>query len=332
MKTNHTIRTTAMLLLAVMTTSCYNSFERTNINNSKTIAKLNDYNKALFSSKEIAFNDKESIVNNSRTGDSDNEHKEQKKERFITVAFADLLGARKGLSDSKYLPPLGPHSDIIIKGSVSLIYATLFSLDAYYDNYPEDSEDNSTRTTNNTFYMGRLNDPHTLLIGNSLLDPVDVTETTDSLNNSVNLPQTFKPLMEIGARHNLLIQKIINNNLGDIEDIAPSLNSVEYQLLTSVEFNNLYSNQVNYLSSTSITMDNVVCPPDDNTLVDEVFTLFIEAFTQYPETIEDVNSIVNEYIANIELFNELTDDEKQYIYTAFCVAFASASYWDNHYE
>lgn len=296
---------------------------------SETISQLDNFNNSILSSRG-----KSRTIDVTLTGApiTTIRKTDSKEDKFKRVALADLAGAAKGFDDSKYVPNLGPKSTLVVKGAMTLIYAALFSADAFYDNQNEEDEENTKSTDVLSAPIKNLRNPRILLSANNTLNTDLVATKTELLSNNVALPSTYMPLMEVGARHNILIEKIIADDIGEIDESCEYLDDVEYELVTSDEFISLYEEQIDYLSQNTFETHSAYYPLNNTTVVDEVMNLFVEAFTEYPDNVEDVHTIVNNYIATIEEFNELNEDEKHMLYTTFCVALVSSDYWYNHYN
>lgn len=56
---------------------------------------------------------------------------------------------------------------------------------------------------------------------------------------------------------------------------------------------------------------------------------YLKLFTTYPENVDDIIQITNDYINIIESNNEFNDDEKAMIYAGLMVSIYSPQIWDN---
>lgn len=56
---------------------------------------------------------------------------------------------------------------------------------------------------------------------------------------------------------------------------------------------------------------------------------YLKLFTTYPENVDDIIQITNDYINIIESNNEFNDDEKAMIYAGLMVSIYSLQIWDN---
>ena len=322
----------SIIVVLFVVISCDNTIENNSFKSvSKTVSALNNLNSTLLSSKNVArtlsFNPNNGrIVQSSTQKDTEEDDPKISKEEFNEIALADFIGAARGWKHSKYVPYIGDASTLIIKASVTVIISTLYSAKAYGDIIARSTEEGTKALTINTPMLEKLSTPSFLVASNRELTKVEVEVKKEELSDDVELPTSYQPLMEIGARHNLLLERIVNN---EGEPLYENVNDSEYEFLTTEEFTLFYQEEYNYLLNTP-TGTNLYMESDDSTMVDEVINLFIEAFDGYPDDIEDVQELVNHYISTIEEFNELNEEEKQFVYSGLCVAFASANYWNGN--
>ena len=69
---------------------------------------------------------------------------------------------------------------------------------------------------------------------------------------------------------------------------------------------------------------------EDGTLPGLVSSLYGEVFKEYPDSVEDVVYLVNQYTSLIDASNELTDDEKTCIKHGMSVSLYSFNYWSKN--
>lgn len=150
----------------------------------------------------------------------------------------------------------------------------------------------------------------------------------------LDFPKKNEEAFLVGVEHNLILDAlrdgsaITRNNPIKIENGTQVLSEVEVQVLNSPD----YIDRYNLVMQSVSTLDVEKYISENNTTGSQVIKLFMDVYNQYPETIDDVNLIINEYISKIESSTSLTDDEKQLIYNALAVAAYSFQYWDNEYS
>jgi len=69
---------------------------------------------------------------------------------------------------------------------------------------------------------------------------------------------------------------------------------------------------------------------EDGTLPTLVTSLFSDVFKEYPDSVEDVVYLINQYISIIDASDELTDDEKTWIKHGLSVSLYSYNYWSKN--
>lgn len=123
----------------------------------------------------------------------------------------------------------------------------------------------------------------------------------------------------MGAKHNLVLQKLVDNDLS-LTPINKCLTPEEESIITSKEFEDAYYAGLEAENINSDTNEDVP---------DVVMRLYLEVFQNYPDKADDVEFITNKYIELISASNELTAEEKEIIYSALSVAASSYEYWEN---
>lgn len=160
----------------------------------------------------------------------------------------------------------------------------------------------------------------------------------------LELPEDKLKLLEIGKNHNLIMDGLRNDyNFSDgvsdsllIEtksevnvnlDYVNAFDSISLAVIKDPTFNKSYEKMLDIVS-TKTPKEFIQA---SGVTYDEVVRLYLDILNTSPEKLEDVEFITNKYIELIEKSNELTEEEKDNIYMAFCVAAASVEYWNKNY-
>lgn len=157
---------------------------------------------------------------------------------------------------------------------------------------------------------------------------VSVIESNPTFSQSVpqkiniNYPTENTDTQLMGAKHNLVLQELMDNNLS-LTPIGKHLTPVEESIITSKEFEDAY-----YSGLEMESQDKEA----DTDVPDAVMSLYLDIFQNYPDKADDVEFITNKYIGLVAASEELTDDEKEIIYSALSVAASSYEYWENNLE
>lgn len=154
---------------------------------------------------------------------------------------------------------------------------------------------------------------------------------------TILLPKRFEYLNDVGILHNSMLVKLedIYDNKVDLTQINPDPNLKK--IVMSDEFNTSYQAIIN---STVVSQDASGLDLDKYSETDgirlsglakKVYDLFLEAYGQFPEDINDVKMLVNRYINIVEASSEFTDSEKEQIYTGLVIAANSPLYWQDKF-
>lgn len=68
--------------------------------------------------------------------------------------------------------------------------------------------------------------------------------------------------------------------------------------------------------------------PTGSKRAEQALKSYLDLFQTYPDNVDDVIKITNDYVEIIESSNEFTDDEKAMIYAALMVSIYSPQIWD----
>jgi len=164
---------------------------------------------------------------------------------------------------------------------------------------------------------------------------IDDSTTCDN----ILLPEEFEFIRPFGAMHNEIL--IASNYEGEIPvtysgqqvniDADISLEEEEQieQLISSKEFETQY-----YKILSDIKVDkfgNVIflTPFNENDRVDMALKAYLELFDTYPENVDDVLKIANDYIRIIDESNEFSFEEKEMVYCAIMISIYSPQLWNN---
>lgn len=125
---------------------------------------------------------------------------------------------------------------------------------------------------------------------------------------------------------------------GTLQEQISCINSTEYQnnetqFLESDEFSKVCGNIINETHASCVDgifnsntfFQNISIPATENEKV--IFDFYNELYNSYPNDINDVIFIANEYIKKIESLNNTTETEKESLYLTISISVNSAYYW-----
>ena len=289
--------------------------------NSLTIKKLQEYNEVLMAQKPHtrAINGKGRI------------------------ACADIFGAIRGIRTGRKLATIvglttgGTGSVATIVGC-GILYGARSSYEVYrsLNRFPVKTDD---------FFNYSLN----LINQNVKSDTMNFYKryVYESKLQRIKLPSKFKDLQAVGYMHNQLIlgydyanpspqaamvkkhQDPLDNwtppTLSDKTKILSVLNGKDFKSEVDKEMVILNS----FVRNGQFDVDNYMkANPIGDVKVENAIKEYFELFTTYPENVDDLVKITNDYIEIIETGNEFTEDEKAMIYAGLMVSIYSPQIWN----
>lgn len=125
--------------------------------------------------------------------------------------------------------------------------------------------------------------------------------------------------VKIAIQHNKILEKVdiiqFENNQ---QQILENLEDIEKQIVNSKDF--------------EIGYDQIVSNPlannfDNKLTADNIMQLFIDAVSNSCQSQADLNQIISHYTSVVKTSNELTSEEKEWLYAGFAVMGYSFQYW-----
>lgn len=166
---------------------------------------------------------------------------------------------------------------------------------------------------------------------------VSIDDSTDCGN--IILPNEFEFIRPLGALHNEIL--VASNYEGNLPvtysgqqvklDIDLSVEEEEQieQLIYSNEFETQYNEILSDIKVDKLGNVTFLTPFDENDRVDMALKAYLELFDSYPENVNDVLKIANDYIRIIDESEEFSFEEKEMVYCAIMISIYSPQLWDN---
>jgi hypothetical protein len=225
--------------------------------------------------------------------------------KVCKIAFADIKGAYNGYKWGAIFGPAGSWVGASVVGIGSSAIAGV-------DEFSRASLQFISQSEIECAYVITISDP------NFEINKLSVGERV-----KIDIPQEHVSTVELGKVHNLTLQTLQTKDLTMV-NIENGFTTEEIEILHSSKFQDYYTS---YLSdNNAFSLDFVLS--DSNDKEDYIVQLFLDLYKNYPNDIDDVNYIINEYIHIIEQDTQLTPEEKHIIYIAIAMAGYSTDYWD----
>lgn len=244
----------------------------------------------------------------------------------LKVASRDALGAWRGARiGATYGGTFGPHSAVVGGVLGGLLLGTISSAVCYSS---EQSMTIDTKNFDNPEYIYSIyltpTDGDSAHISGCLYD-----ENGNLYLNNI-LPIEYAEYEQIGIAHNILLSKLLTKDVTVNTAVIP-MNDPNYDIIKSPEFISAYKTAVdeiingNFLSELEVgNYEKYSFSP----VASDVLKSFSELYIKYPQSVENVDFVINKYIECIEKTdNVLTEDDKRGIYAGLAVAAYSPRYW-----
>lgn len=163
----------------------------------------------------------------------------------------------------------------------------------------------------------------------------------------IKLPSKFKDLQAVGYMHNQLIlgydyanpspqAAMVKKHLDPLDNWTPPTLSDKTKILSVLngkDFKSEVDKEMVILNSFvrngQFDVDNYMkANPIGDVKVENAIKEYFKLFTTYPENVDDLVKITNDYIEIIETGNEFTEDEKAMIYAGLMVSIYSPQIWN----
>lgn len=259
------------------------------------------------------------------------------------IACADVYGAIRGMNDgSKFASMIGLATggtgSIATIVGCGILRGALSSYHVYrsFNGYPVKTDD---------FFNYSLN----LINQNVKSDTMNFYRryVYEPKLQGIKLPSKFNDLQAVGYMHNQLIlgydyanpspqAAMVKKHLDPLDNWTPPTLSDKTKILSVLngkDFKSEVDKEMVILNSFvrngQFDVDNYMkANPIGDVKVENAIKEYFKLFTTYPENVDDLVKITNDYIEIIETGNEFTEDEKAMIYAGLMVSIYSPQIWN----
>lgn len=146
-------------------------------------------------------------------------------------------------------------------------------------------------------------------------------ELTRNKQINILIPEDYIKCAQVGVFHNASLRLLLTKAPLE-KKLEDGLTSEQLTLLQSKTFRDSYDQIISGIKS--FNLDYYIENPKKT---EKVIQLFIQAIKEYPNELEDINVLVNNYISLIEKDRGITPQEKTVVYAALSTASYSAYFW-----
>lgn len=138
----------------------------------------------------------------------------------------------------------------------------------------------------------------------------------------VDYPIEDKDITLMGAKHNLVLKKLIDNDI-KLEKVEDCFTKEELAVINSDEYQKVFDKTMSAISN-----NNDILKIEGDDVTTKVMNLFYEILQKYPDNNDDIEYIINKYIEVIKKSNEISDVDKKNIYSGLSIAASSSEFWE----
>lgn len=259
------------------------------------------------------------------------------------IACADVYGAIRGMKDGRKLAAIvglttGGTGSIATIVGCGILRGALSSYQVYrsLNRFPVKTDD---------FFNYSLN----LINQNVKSDTMNFYRryVYEPKLQGIKLPSKFKDLQAVGYMHNQLIlgydyanpspqAAMVKKHLDPLDNWTPPTLSDKTKILSVLngkDFKSEVDKEMvilnSFVKNGQFDVDNYMkANPIGDVKVENAIKEYFKLFTTYPENVDDLVKITNDYIEIIETGNEFTEDEKAMIYAGLMVSIYSPQIWN----
>ena len=259
------------------------------------------------------------------------------------IACADVYGAIRGMKDGRKLAAIvglttGGTGSIATIVGCGILRGALSSYEVYrsLNRFPVKTDD---------FFNYSLN----LINQNVKSDTMNFYRryVYEPKLQGIKLPSKFKDLQAVGYMHNQLIlgydyanpspqAAMVKKHLDPLDNWTPPTLSDKTKILSVLngkDFKSEVDKEMvilnSFVKNGQFDVDNYMkANPIGDVKVENAIKEYFKLFTTYPENVDDLVKITNDYIEIIETGNEFTEDEKAMIYAGLMVSIYSPQIWN----
>lgn len=237
--------------------------------------------------------------------------------RFITVALSDFRGAKDGGSLGAKVGTFlgGPHGTTVGAAIGGLVGGAAYSYVAYNKTKPA-----HLKTATLSFTPQMVLQAYGCTFDKGL-------KTDEFLPNKIRIAwpqQVGDPLL--GAKHNMVLRCMLDNEYSAFP-IEHYLTSEEFAIINSPDYVSWLDDAIERLQ-----MNEVEEERDKASIADAVMSLYEKFCREYVESDYDIEYVTNKYVEMVDACDDISEEDKMMIYSAFSVAVSSFEFWEEEMQ
>lgn len=159
---------------------------------------------------------------------------------------------------------------------------------------------------------------------------IEDKNTSDFVPQTVNVkyPVIDKNVTLMGAKHNMILSKLINEENINIEG-RKQLTDIQLSIINSQDFSDSFNSAMDNICTNIITTEGMALKGED--ISTKLMNLFYDILIKYPDGLTDIEFLINKYIDAVKESQEISESDKELIYSGLSVAASSSEFWNENY-
>ena len=146
-------------------------------------------------------------------------------------------------------------------------------------------------------------------------------------NINVQYPVIDENVTLMGAKHNLILSKLINGDDISIDGVQ-QLSEDQIKIINSKGFSESFNNAMNDICDNIRQGDSMSLAGED--ISTKLMNMFYNILIKYPEGLDDIEYLINKYIEAVKDSREIEESDKELIYSGLSVAASSSEFWSEN--
>lgn len=160
---------------------------------------------------------------------------------------------------------------------------------------------------------------------------VEDRNTSDFIPQIVNVqyPVINENITLMGAKHNMILGKLVNDENINIEG-RKQLTDDQLRIINSRDFSDSFNSAMDNICNNITTTDGMALKGED--ISTKLMNMFYDILIRYPDGLTDIEFIINKYIEAVKNSQEISESDKELIYSGLSVAASSSEFWNENYK
>ncbi len=329
-----------LLVSACSDSNSNNEIDNTSLTANNTLAELSSFNQTLLDKKNQSMAMRSDWWRSFKRG--------------LVVSSADIMGVGAGVSTIQGVASVaglatGGSGYVVtcaVAGAICGAGGSIAAYDALSNATFVDQSDGNEKVS----FASLTDDEYIDFYTSNTLGKTPDNYEYNYILSKIKIPTEFESLKRVGEDHNNIIKlsfQLANSKMrsdylslrsGIINDVTiPEVSPEVLETITEIVYNKEFKTGKKNITSSieESATSNQIDPniffkkyPLQSKRVEDALKMYLSLYIEFPENLDDIVIIINNYIDIIEKNNEFTSNEKTIIYSALIVSLYSPQLWN----